>query len=258
MHREEVVRLHALRSAVGRWLPRRVKVALKHAFWLGPGHFCPICRSHLRTFRPAGRPVRPEARCPICNSLERHRLLWNFFRQRSDLFDGNAKRILHFAPEELISRRIRKLPGVDYVPADLMPGDGIVQMDVTDIRYPDGSFDVVLCSHVLEHVEDDRLAMRELLRVLAPDGWAVLLVPVFPEPTFEDASASDPTERERLFGQHDHLRKYGPDFEDRLREAGWQVQRFDAPELLGAREQRRLGVPDDESVFLCSKVDRAA
>jgi SAM-dependent methyltransferase len=177
--------------------------------------------------------------------------MWHFFRQHTDLFDGTAKRILHFAPEELISRRIRDIPGVDYVSADLRPGHAMVQTDITDIGYPDGCFDVVLCSHVLEHVEDDRLAMRELLRVLAPDGWAVLLVPVYREPTLEDPSVTDPTERERLFGQHDHVRRYGPDFEDRLREAGWQVQRFDAPDLLGAGERRRLGVPDDENLFLC-------
>jgi ubiquinone/menaquinone biosynthesis C-methylase UbiE len=89
-------------------------------------------------------------------------------------------------------------------------------MDITDIQYPDNTFDVIYCSHVLEHVPDDRKAMREFARVLKPEGWAVFMVSLSEEHTIEDPSITSPAERERLFGQHDHVRRYGPDFKDRL------------------------------------------
>lgn len=218
---------------------------------MGWARYCPICRSHVRRFRQFGQPPRADAQCPVCGSLERHRLLWVFLRSRTDLFDGAPKRILHVAPEPVVANRLQRLPRVDYLSADL-EAPAMVRMDITDIAYPDGSFDVIFCSHVLEHVEDDRLAMRELRRVLAPAGWAILLVPISPDPTFEDPTVRDPEERVRLFGQHDHVRKYGPDFEDRLRATGWRVRRVAATDLLQADERVRTGIAADESVFHCT------
>jgi SAM-dependent methyltransferase len=93
----------------------------------------------------------------------------------------------------------------------------MVRMDITDIQYPKDTFDVIYCSHVLEHVVDDRKAMREFHRVLRPDGWALLLVPITVEKTFEDPSVTDPEERLSVFGQEDHVRCYGPDYVERLR-----------------------------------------
>jgi SAM-dependent methyltransferase len=259
LHCTASVPLRAVRSVVARWLPARVKVPLKAAvakvLWAGRARYCPICRSHLRAFQPFGSPVRREARCPVCGSLERHRLLWLFLRQHTDLFDGRARKILHVAPEAVLSRRISQLPGADYLSADLSDDTAMVRMDITDIQYPDESFDVIYCSHVLEHVPDDRQAMRELLRVLKTRGWAVLLVPIFAQPSFEDPSIVDPAERERAFGQHDHVRKYGPDFVDRLIEAGWHVRRFDGHDLVDASEFRRLGMLANESVFYCTRPD---
>jgi ubiquinone/menaquinone biosynthesis C-methylase UbiE len=122
----------------------------------------------------------------------------------------------------------------------------MVKMDITNIQFPDETFDVVYCSHVLEHVPDDRKAMREFYRVLKSNGWAVLLVPIIVEKTFEDPSIDKPKDRLRLFGQSDHVRKYGRDYVDRLRESGFSVSKGDgsskrrSPNGLDRRKWRNL------------------
>lgn len=130
----------------------------------------------------------------------------------------------------------------------------MVEMDITDIRYGDQSFDVIACSHVLEHVQDDRRAMREFFRVLKNDGWAIVLVPVTSEHTLEDPSIIDPKERLRVFGQHDHVRRYGPDFVDRLREAGFRVEIVGTHDLVNDKEAVEMGLTvETGTIYYCTK-----
>lgn len=141
-----------------------------------------------------------------------------------------------------------------YVTADLQnPAD--FQWDITAIPQPDASFDVIYCSHVLEHVYEDRKAMSEFYRVLKPGGWAVLNVPITDEVTFEDPSVTDPAERLRVFGQKDHVRRYGPDYVDRLREAGFQVETVYPRDLFSIDELERLTLNSAAAgeVFYCTK-----
>lgn len=187
---------------------------------------CPICGTVVSQFEPAGnKKVVPDRRCPTCSSLERHRAIWLFFRERTNLFTEDVK-MLHVAAELALQPQIKALDNVDYLTADLDPRRGMVEMDLTDIQMPDDTFDIVYASHVLEHIPDDRKAMREIRRVLRPGGWAMLVVPMWGETTREDPTVTDPKERERLFGQDDHVRMYGWDgvFEERLREAGFDVE----------------------------------
>jgi SAM-dependent methyltransferase len=181
-------------------------------------------------------------------------LVWDFFRRETNLFDSRSKKMLHVAPEPCLSARLRALPNVDYVSADLMDPAAMVVLDITNIQYPDHSFDVVYCSHVMEHVPEDRKAMREFFRFLKPNGWAVLMVPIEAAVTFEDPSITDPAERERVFGQNDHVRIYGLDFVERLREAGF-VARAYCPADLGSDDYlAHLAIPAAESpVFFCTK-----
>lgn len=161
--------------------------------------------------------------------------------------------MLHVAPEPHISRRIRQHAFIDYLSADLKAGDAMVAMDITVIPHAEGHFDVIYCSHVLEHVLDDRKAMHELCRVLAPEGWAVLQVPITADETFEDPSITDPAERERLFGRYDHVRRYGPDYANRLSEAGFDVKKINAVDAVGAESIEQLGIMRDEDIFFCTK-----
>lgn len=136
-----------------------------------------------------------------------------------------------------------------YRPAD-------VKLDVTDIQFPDGYFDVVYCSHVLEHVPDDRRAIRELLRVVKPGGWAIIMVPITVDATVEDLGIVDPAERARRYGQEDHVRRYGVDFIDRLRTPAFGIEVARAPDFMGAEEIKRLGVgvPAAGEIFHCTRL----
>jgi hypothetical protein len=208
-----------------------------------------------KEFLAAGvKRVVPDRRCPKCTSLERHRSVWLFFQQRTNLLTEPV-RMLHIAPEPATGPRVAALPNVQYLSADLDSDRAMVNFDLTDIPYPDGSFDAIFASHVLEHIPDDRRAMSEMCRVLAPGGWAVLLVPMFGPNTREDFTIVDPAERERLFGQHDHVRMYGHDgeYERRLEEAGFEVTADYFVRGLDPALARRYRLTEDELIHYCVK-----
>jgi len=127
-------------------------------------------------------------------------------------------------------------------------------MDIADIDYADKTFDVIYCSHVLEHVSDDRRAIRELHRVLKSDGWAILQVPITAYRTFEDSSIINPTDRLRFFGNKDHVRKYGPDFIERLKEGGFKVKVITASDFLTEEEIGLMGITEAAGdIYYCTK-----
>lgn len=226
-------------------------------FYLGRGVECPICGLRRRRFLPYGY-VRPRANalCPRCLSLERHRLLWLYLRQRTDLF-SQYPRLLHIAPEVCLRRRLRAHyaghPGL-YLTADLESPLADMHFDVQHIPLADGFAQVVICNHILEHVEDDRQALRELLRILKPGGWGILLSPQDRSraETFEDDTITDPAERTRIFGQYDHRRIYGRDYADRLRSVGFEVAEIDFAATFSEAERRLYALPDDR-IFLVRK-----
>ncbi len=168
-------------------------------------------------------------------------------------------RVLHVAPDRSLRDRLRTSPGVTYVGGDRKePGytypPGTIDLDVAALPFPDDDFDLVICSHVLEHVQDDRRAMRELHRVLRPGGLAILLVPMSQRAdTDEDPTITDPEERARRFGQRDHVRLYGRDYPDRLREAGFTVAVERPADRLPPGQVFQLGLKRDEELVLCTK-----
>lgn len=210
---------------------------------------CPVCGWRFDAFAPAWN--REGATCWRCGAHERHRALWLFLtRARPELLDG-ARRLLHFAPEDWFARRLGRRPGLAYVTADLDPEKGQLQLDLTGLDLPDASFDAILCSHVLEHIPDDRRAMAELHRVLDPGGWCVVMVPIDleRETTYEDFSITDPAERARAFWQEDHVRVYARDIEERLTGAGFRVEVWEPPAELRVRH----GLLAADLVFCCRK-----
>lgn len=222
--------------------------------YFGLGRLCPICGCSSPRFRPFGRTPREDAQCLHCGSLERDRLAWLFIRARTTLFGPAPKTMLHVAAESCLAERFRAHLGDGYLSADLRDDRAMVRMDITDIAYPDASFDVVYCSHVLEHVTDDRRAMRELHRVLRPGGWAILLVPVIGDRTFEDPRITDPQDRLAAYGQEDHVRRYGPDVVDRFRAAGFTVQVTRVADLVEADAAVTLGLtPATGEIFCCTR-----
>ena len=233
---------------------KRCKDFLQAVPFYGTGRYCPVCGKPSRRFRTVGIVPREDAQCVHCGALERHRFVWLYFYRRTDLFDGRIKRILHIAPEKCFEYRFIELFGDSYFTADLLDPCAMVKMDITDIQYPDESFDVIYCSHVLEHVQDDKRAMREFYRVLKQDGWAILLVPITADITFEDPLIVNPCERLRVFGQKDHVRRYGPDYVDRLRDAGFKVTIAIVSDLFEKDNAKLLGLtPASGEIYYCTK-----
>lgn len=224
---------------------------LERLRYLGWRCKCPICGAHLRSFAPDiwdgtrwhGEPVR----CPGCDSRPRHRWLWLYLHDEPALLAG--KSVLHVAPEPTVAPYVRAAAR-EYISADIDEEHAEVQADLTALPFEDERFDIVICSHVLEHVPDDRAAMREMHRVLAPGGIALVQTPVNYEQasTYEDPAESNASERLRRFSQADHVRVYGPDLADRLEEAGFEVTVDDAT-ALGAKAVDRYGLRPNAAVL---------
>jgi SAM-dependent methyltransferase len=208
-----------MRRRIGAWLrdPRQFSAGRLP-------RFCPIC-GYDGVMIAVGHPPRWDARCASCGSRERHRLLWLWATHGgSNRLVG--KRILHFAPEEALRQALRDNPR--YETADLVQRGVTHQVDITQLPMASETYDVVIANHVLEHVDDDGQAMRELFRVLLPGGIALLTTPINPtrQETYEDAGITDPVERRAHFNAPDHRRFYGLDFADRLKDAGFSVETF--------------------------------
>jgi SAM-dependent methyltransferase len=164
--------------------------------------------------------------------------------------------MLHIAPELCFIGRFEALPNLEYITADLESPLAKVKMDIHKMPFEDDQFDVIFCNHVLEHVDNDLIAMQEIKRVLKPGGWAILQIPIFTpwrDETIEDPSITDPKERERLFGQDDHVRMYGKDYPDRIRKAGLQVTEDALVHELTEEAFNRNALPKDEMIYIASK-----
>jgi SAM-dependent methyltransferase len=199
-------------------------------------HLCPACLQPVEAFDAGGSTDRQRSRCPWCGSLERHRFLAVLLDLIAPTLDPSST-IVEVAPTETVSRLLARFRARRYLRLDLDPSaDGRavdVQASLTHLPLEDASVDLLVCYHVLEHVLDDARAMREIARVLTLDGLALVQVPYrFGEPTEEDPEASA-EERTRRFGQADHVRWYGDDFEVRLARAGLSGQRVRPLDLLG-------------------------
>jgi hypothetical protein len=231
------------------------------AFYRGRKHSCPCCGADLDRFLPlktfSGKIV-PNLICPRCDSHPRHRLLWLYFsRLRQELFTDRI-RLLHIAPEFCFSRRFRKMDNLVYVTFDLASPLADCHADICSLPFADNTFDVILCNHVLEHVAEDGKAMAQLFRVLRPDGWGIMQVPLdkgLPE-TIDDPLVTDPMERERLFGQHDHVRLYGRDYSARLEKAGFTVDVLDFAGGVDTKTVNYLSLDSNEAIYLCEKVSK--
>ncbi|MBR5844674.1 MAG: methyltransferase domain-containing protein [Rikenellaceae bacterium] len=229
-------------------------------FYMGSGKECPLCGCKRRKFLPYGYvSPRENALCPNCLALERHRLLWLWLIGESDIGRGAIAlpRLLHIAPEVALMRKFRKMYEKcpeRYVTADLESPLADIHFDIQQIPLEDNSFDAVICNHILEHVEDDRLALKELYRILRPGGWGVILSPVelTRAETFEDDTITDEAERTRIFGQYDHRRIYGRDYAKRLAEAGFLVDDIDYKQNFTAAKQELYALPD-EHLYIVTK-----
>ena len=215
----------------------------------------PINGKTYRKLLPYGRlKPRENAIAPDSLSLERHRLMWLFLKNKTNFFTDNLK-FLHIAPEYCFIKIFKGMKNLDYLTADLISPWADVKMDVHDIPFEENTFDVVICNHVLEHVDDADKVMKEFYRVMKPGGWGIFQVPIDYNNavTIEDRSVTDPRERERLYWQSDHLRLFGRDYGDKLTAAGFKVTESNFINEIDPKLVERYALDKNEIVYNCQK-----
>lgn len=251
--------LKLLRYGMAGWLPggRRACVLCGHKVW------------RYMPYRNGSRGVPPLMRaldgvgsdvdhfeCPRCGAHDRERHLFLYMRA-SGLFDRmHGMRILHFAPERRLSPRIAAAMPSEYVRCDLFPTEpNVVKVDIEAMPFADAAFDLVIANHVLEHVDDERKAVREVARVLSPGGFAILQTPYSAklETTWQDPGIDDPQARLQAFGQEDHVRLFGRDIFDRIAGSGLESHVRRHAELLADADPGIAGVNPAEPFFLFRK-----
>ena len=246
-----------------KFLPR--KFLIKYSFLITPilriifhgkKYTDPIDDSNYSKFLSYGyKTVRKNALCPGTLSLERHRLLWLYLDKETDFLNSNLK-VLHIAPEQVFYKKFKKLKNWEYLTFDLNSPIADIKGDLTSTNFKDESFDLIICNHVLEHIEDDKLALNEIYRILKYNGISILQVPmnVKRKNTFEDSSIKSKNQREKYFGQYDHVREYGLDFKDRVEEAGFEVEMINYSTKISQDLVIKYGLMKDDLIPIGKKL----
>ena len=255
-------------------LPERFYIKLLHLygffnffFCFGSKYKCILCGKSSRKLLPTG--INNEVAlnligggyrltlCPFCFSADRERLVYYYLKNKTDIFKSERRsKLLHIAPGESLKKALKSYSSVDYISGDIKSSLADIEIDITDIKFNDNCFDVIICNHVLEHVLDDRKAVEELFRVLKPGGWAILQVPISKKhtETFEDFSIISPEEREKYFGQKDHVRVYGKDYKERLENVGFEMELYDIKKDLSVEEIKKYGLNIEEIIYIGHKM----
>jgi len=246
-----------------KFLPR--KFLIKYSFLITPilriifrgkKYTDPIDDSNYSKFLSYGyKTVRKNALCPGTLSLERHRLLWLYLDKETDFLSSNLK-VLHVAPEQVFYKKFKKLKNWEYFTFDLNSPIADIKGDLISTNFKDEYFDLIICNHVLEHIEDDKSALDEMYRILKYNGISILQVPinVKRENTFEDLSIKSKIQREKYFGQYDHVREYGLDFKDRVEQAGFKVEMINYSKKISQDLVIKYGLMKDDLIPIGKKL----
>lgn len=264
LHRNQISysEVKAIIKWLVRYIPRPVLIRFSYIFsfvfrifYAGNRYECPVCGGRFRKLLPYGYGKKNSENrlCPRCLSLERHRLLWIFFQQTG--FFLQPLKMLHIAPEQCFLKRFRRITNLDYTTGDLESPIADIHFDIRKIPLEDNTYDFIMCNHVLEHIDDEQQALKEIMRILKPGGRAILQVPLdySRSETFEDHSIAGRKEREEIFGQYDHLRVYGTDYEQRLRKAGFSVEVNHYNDTVDSTLRLRYRLPETEWIYICTK-----
>ena len=246
-----------------KFLPR--KFLIKYSFLITPilriifqgkKYTDPIDDSNYSKFLSYGyKTVRKNALCPGTLSLERHRLLWLYLDKETDFLNSNLK-VLHVAPEQVFYKKFKKLKNWEYFTFDLNSPIADIKGDLISTNFKNEYFDLIICNHVLEHIEDDKSALDEMYRILKYNGISILQVPinVKRENTFEDLSIKAKIQREKYFGQYDHVREYGLDFKDRVEQAGFKVEMINYSKKISQDLVIKYGLMKDDLIPIGKKL----
>ncbi len=254
-------------------LLKNIYLTIRGLYYRGNRYTCPVCGYSFRKMLPGGfdLPVIKEKHivgagrrdndiCPYCQSTDRDRLIYLFLKYEKSFFEQHFS-LLHIAPEPALHKVFSHTNSIDYHPATKY-SEGfyykakVETEDLLDLHFEEASFDWVICNHVLEHIPDDKLAMHEIFRVLKPGGKAILQVPISfqLEKTFEDETVTAEADREKYLGQFDHVRIYGRDYPDRLKDVGFVVHEVNTKhDFKHISSLNKFAINPDEILFLCDK-----
>ena len=244
-------------------IPEKVRIGIRESLrklqaplLKGDKVYCNCCEKSFEKFMPKGNQKRLNALCPSCGSLERTRLLLAYLQNETTVFKKH-QRVLHITPEKALSKHL-KAADIDYVDGDINPNLATHVVDLTNIQFPNDSFDLIICSHVLGHIDDEPKAIQEMKRVLKRGAFALIMTVIdsTAKRTFEDVSITDPEDRLINFGEADLVRLHGCDFADRLKAQGfYRVTEIDyRDEFTQAEQERfRFGNGERELIFKCTK-----
>ena len=241
-------------------ISNRILSKIKYYSYFGFKYQCNCCGSTFNRLAPMlydkHKGVIHHDKCPKCSSLSRQRFLYYYLQNTNILIHGN---LLHVAPDLCLSAIFRKNPKISYFPLDKFtegynyPTDTIFG-DILNLDFADNSFDYIICSHVLEHIEQDKQAMKELYRVIKPGGQLYIQVPFdYRDMTYENPEIINPADREIHFGQFDHVRIYGFDLVHRLESVGFKVTTIKAHEFITPQKINKHVILNDEIIFKCEK-----
>lgn len=257
-------------NGIKKLVPKGIKKSVKLFLHRGDNYVCPFCNYGSKDLAIWGEYSlvseqkqivgggRRYTACYKCGSTDRERLMYLFLKDKLSLFEGDKnKRILHVSPERNLTKILLEHGFSEYICGDkFMPGpynypSYVIDLDITAIHFEDNYFDLIICNHVLEHIENDDVAMKELHRVLKSGGTGILQVPISKNSakTYEDFSIQDPKEREIAFGQMDHVRIYGQDYTERLSANGFDVKRVN----ISKDYSTQFGLNTDEDIFMVTK-----
>jgi len=238
-------------------------ILIKMSYWARPfvslylrgtKYTDPIDGKSFRKFLPYGYEIQREnVLAPGTLSLERHRLLW-LYLQSTDFFK-NSKKVLHVAPEQCFYKLFKKQKNLDYLTTDLYSPLADIKADICNLPFEDDHYDLIFCNHVLEHIENDKKAMQELYRVLKPGGMGIFQIPqeLNRNSTYEDFSVTSPEERKKHFGQYDHVRVYGKDYFDKLRNVGFEVEEIKSSDIVTSEKIEKYRLSPIEILPVCRK-----
>ena len=227
-------------------------------FYKGDQVTDPIDQRSFRSFLPYGyQQLRKGVLSPSTLSLERHRSLWLYLKKETELLKNSAKiELLHIAPEQCFYSIFKKKENLNYTTFDLNSPLAEIHGDIAKLPFQENTFDCILCNHVLEHIKNDSLAMKELFRVMKPGGYGIVQVPMQPNrlKTYEDFSITNAKERVKHFGQYDHVRWYGrDDYFTRLENVGFRTQKVNVNEFFSKEEINRYGLDVNEIIPVIQK-----
>lgn len=256
--------LHTILTKVPRPILIRASYIARplYKIWLSGNKFeDPIDGTKYRKLLPYGAlNIRENALAPGAMSLERHRLMWLFLKQKTNFFTAPKLKVLHIAPEQCFFGKFKKQANLDYTTGDLFSPLADVKMDLHDIPFEENTFDVIFCNHVLEHVDDYNQCMREMYRVMKPGGWGIMQVPIDfdREETYEDPSITSEEDRLKHYWQKDHVRLFGLDYPKHLENAGFEVSFEDFAGSIGEDQKTRYCLPKYEPVPFVRKPETKA